>query len=104
MIPLTGKGNSPYDKDYNTISLGEPVQIVIPEGINWNNVFFEFRVPIVGSNTSTGVAVVGSNSGYILWTLASSGTSLFASGETNIFQGYKINSATIADKQISGFS
>jgi hypothetical protein len=56
MIPLTGKGNSPYDADYNIISLGEPVQIVIPEGITWNNVLFEFRVPIVGSNTATGVA------------------------------------------------
>jgi hypothetical protein len=29
-MPEAGKGNSPYDDDYNIISLGNPVQIVIP--------------------------------------------------------------------------
>ncbi len=30
IMPVTNKGNSPYDDDYNIISLGNPVQIVIP--------------------------------------------------------------------------
>jgi hypothetical protein len=83
-IPVPGKWNSPYDKNYNIISLSEPVQIVIPEGITWGSVQFQFRIPPI-QNTNTGVAV-GTNSGYILWTLASSGVSLFASGESEIFR------------------
>lgn len=90
LMPLSGKWNSPYNKDYNIISLGQPVQIVIPQGINWSNVNFEFRVPIILGNTSTGVAWA-SSSGYVLWTLASSGVSLFASGETNIFKWSELN-------------
>lgn len=49
IMPVAGKGNSPYDDDYNIISLGNPVQIVIPDGIIWNNVSFEFRIPDIGS-------------------------------------------------------
>ena len=90
LMPLSGKWNSPYNKDYNIISIGQPVQIVIPQGINWSNVNFEFRVPIILGNTSTGLAWA-SSSGYILWTLASSGVSLFASGETNIFKWSELN-------------
>ena len=33
IMPVVGKGNSPYDDDYNIISLGNPVQIVIPPGL-----------------------------------------------------------------------
>lgn len=88
IIPTPGKWNSPYDKNYNTISIGQPVQIVIPNGLgNWSSINFKFRIPQVSSNSSTGVAIWATSSGYILWTLASSGVSLFASGETQIFDG-----------------
>lgn len=92
-VPDSGKWNSPYNTDYNTISLGEPVQLVIPENINWDNIYFEFKVPIIPGTTSssTGIDSTLSNSWLILWTIASSWASLFASGETNIFKGSEIN-------------
>lgn len=49
---MPGEGNSPYDTNYNTIGLGEPVQLVIPDVVNWTNVDFQFRIPSInGSNT-----------------------------------------------------
>lgn len=94
-IPVAGKWNSPYDSNYNIISIGEPVQIVIPEGLwNWWSIDFKFRIPQISTTSSTGVAVIGTSSGYILWTLASSGASLFASGETNIFRGTDLDNTT----------
>ena len=60
------------------------MQIVIPSGIDWNSVNFYFRVPAIPDTTVTDT---GSNSlsGIILWTFGYSGASLYASGETNIF-------------------
>jgi hypothetical protein len=82
MIPLSGNGNSPYNPDWNIISMGEPVQLVIPNGINWANVNFTFRIPRIETIVqSTNTAYDGS--GIILWTLTSTGKSLFASGEIN---------------------
>lgn len=35
-VPVGGKGNSPYDSNYNIIGLGQPIQLVIPDGVtNW---------------------------------------------------------------------
>ncbi len=89
-IPALWKWNSEYDstKSYNIISIWEPIQLVIPNDIDWNTVYFEFRVPVVGSG---GTWVVNMGTGYIIWTLASSGASLFASGETNTFKWIDIN-------------
>jgi hypothetical protein len=54
MMPGIGKGNSEFDKDWNTIALGEPVQIVIPENLgNWGNVIFHFRIPHIPSTNTT---------------------------------------------------
>jgi hypothetical protein len=94
MIPSAGKGNSPFDSDYNIISLGEPVQLVIPDGINWNNVNFYFRVPQIGS-AGTWVDNAYSSSWAILWTLGYTGASLFASGETSIFSMSELNDIPI---------
>lgn len=92
IVPAPGKGNSPYDSNYNIISIGEPVQLVIPNGLNnWAGVLFQFRLPLISAGTSTGVDASWTNSGYILWTFASSGASLFASGETNIFLWSELN-------------
>jgi hypothetical protein len=83
-LPMIGKWNSQYDTDWNIIGQGQPVQIVIPNGVNWGSVNFYFRVPsIPGETSSTGSS---SASGIILWTFGYSGASLYASGETNIFK------------------
>lgn len=95
IVPAPGKWNSPYDSNYNIIGIGEPVQLVIPQGIEWNSVAFRFRIPQINPTSSTGIAVwAGAWSGYILWTFASSGASLFASGETNIFEGDVLNNTS----------
>ena len=52
-MPKAGYGNSPYSPDYNIISLGEPVQIVIPGEVDWDDVSFEFRVPKVSDTSGT---------------------------------------------------
>ncbi len=92
IVPAPWKGNSPYDPDYNIISIGEPVQLVIPNGLNnWGTVFFQFRIPQISATSSTGVAPSWTNSWYILWTFASSGASLFASGEANVFLWSELN-------------
>lgn len=89
MVPLSGYGNSPYTigGDWNIMSIGTPVQIVVPNNIDWNSVQFYFRIPLVDSTqTSTGINSQLSNSGIVMWTLVSTGGSLFASGETNVFR------------------
>ena len=72
--------------------MGEPVQIVIPNGITWSNVFFYFRVPSIPGEAS----LTGSNSasGIILWTFGYSGASLYASGDSDIFKMNDIGNAT----------
>ncbi len=86
-IPTIGNGNSIYstDRSWNIISLGQPVQIVVPHGLDWNSITLSLRVPQIG-NAGTGVNALMTNTGLVLWSLASSGASLFASGETNIFK------------------
>ncbi len=67
--------------------MGQPVQIVIPSGVNWETVNFQFRVPVISSSmTNTGELATFTNSGIILWTFGYSGASLYASGETQIFK------------------
>lgn len=91
-VPLAGQWNSPYDVDWNILSLGDPAQLVIPDGVTWNTVRFQFRIPKMdNSQTSTGIHTSLTNSGIILWTLTSADNSLFASGETNIFRWSDIN-------------
>jgi len=90
MIPLSGNGNSPYNPDWNIMSMGEPVQLVIPNGIYWGSTQFYFRIPNTGWWTP--IIDPGTNwSGIILWTLTSTGKSLFASGETNTFKSIEID-------------
>lgn len=92
IIPAPGKWNSPYSTDYNIISLWEPVQLVIPNGLNnWATVTFQFRIPQISTNSSTGVDAGWTNSWYVLWTFASSWASLFASGESNIILWSELN-------------
>jgi hypothetical protein len=93
-MPVPWKWNSEFDSDWNIISMGDPVQIVIPDWIDWSTINFYFRVPsIPGSTTLTGNHTSISNSGIILWTFGYSWASLYASWETEIFVWSDINAA-----------
>lgn len=103
-IPTKWKGNSPFGNvDYNLISLDKPVQIVIPNGINWNNVDFEFRIPEIDGKTTS--LVNASQSGVILWTIGNANNALFASSwaidKTGLFIEQDINKTNwkIANKR-----
>lgn len=93
LVPALWKWTSSFDTNFNIISLGNPIQLVIPNWLNWNNVIFEFRVPKI-STAWTWINTAYNGSGFILWTLGYTGASLFASGEVNIFQWADINTAT----------
>ncbi len=92
IIPSPWKWNSSFSWDWNMIGMSEPVQIVIPETISgWSSVSFRFKVPnIPGASLSTGSV---SNSWIILWIFGYSWASLYASGETQIFQFDDIDGA-----------
>ncbi len=92
IMPMPWKWNSSFDSDWNIISMSDPVQIVIPDGIAWNNVNFSFRIPTISGATSTGV--LNGWSWVILWTFGYSGSSLYASGETDIFVWSKIDGSS----------
>ena len=58
MIPLPGKGNSDFDKNWNKISPGKPIQILLTSGFlgstsNLSNVKLDLRVPKLGSTDGT---------------------------------------------------
>jgi len=77
-VPTVDKWNSPFDKSYNIISMGSPVQLVIPDGVSWNNVAFTFRVPNIpggGSNTWMSSSTL-MGSWFILWSLGYTGWTL----------------------------
>lgn len=87
IMPSVWKWNSTFDPDWNIISIGDPIQIVIPSGMVWSSVNFQFRVPTIAwATSSTGVAPSMNSSWIILWTFGYSGASLYASGESNIFR------------------
>lgn len=46
-------GNSSFDSDWNIIAMGEPVQIVIPDNVDWDNTEFYFRVPKISGQVNT---------------------------------------------------
>lgn len=99
-VPAPWKGNSPFNDNYNLIGLGDPVQIVIPDGVNWGDVKFEFNVPKIGTSL-TGVDIsVSTWSWVILWTLGGpNGKTLYASGETSAFTFSDLNwSKSISSK------
>ncbi len=86
--------------------MGDPVQLVIPNGINWSNVNFFFRIPKVETYQITGTGINSSlnNSGIILWTLTSTGKTLFASGESNIFRGVDLDGIAKKINTMSGIT
>ncbi len=79
LIPLAGNGNSPYDTNWNIVSMGNPIQLVIPNGMNPFDLKFTFRIPETEPSAHTGTSIVYANSGIIMWTFTSTGNSLFSS-------------------------
>lgn len=59
-VPVSGYGNSLFNDDYNIISLNEPVQLAIPDGINWADVKLTVKSPILENITTADM---------IFWTL-----------------------------------
>ncbi len=105
IMPAAWFWNSPYDDDYNIISLGAPVQIVIPPLLGtWSNVTFEFRVPNVSSTSWTGIDNAMNSSWIILWTLWYSWASIYASGETQIFKWNDVNAPMTTFSSFSGIT
>ena len=98
-VPDAWKWNSPFDKNWNTIGLGSPVQLVIPNGVDWTQVKFYFRVPNVPGATGTNTGIISSlsNSWMIFWAMGYTGWTLFAKNEINTFRWSEItgNALTI---------
>ncbi len=87
VIPSPWQGNSPFSSGYNLITLSEPVQLVIPNWVNWSNVKIKFRVPDLDEDDVSEIIQVSNTlSWVILWTFGSREDILYASGETNIIQ------------------
>lgn len=93
-VPAPGLWNSPFDSNYNLISLDKPVQIVIPDGIDWNNVKFSFRIPKASNNE---IAAHPWSDGIILWTFWNKDKVLFAN-TLGLFSTNEILSSTSTDE------
>lgn len=83
VIPAVGKGNSPFDKNYNIFSLDKPLQLVVNNKINWDNTQIEFRIPDITTQNGAGKIHENApgNSGAILWTFGNETKVLYAKGE-----------------------
>jgi len=82
-IPQLALGNSSFDVDWNTIGLGDPLQISIGDNLitNWSSVNFDFRVPDLNENgSSTDQAVFDGGDTIVLsWQLSSAVNTLLPS-------------------------
>lgn len=79
-IPSAWEWNSDFDKDYNTISLTDPVQLLLTNGINWNDVKFYFKVPKFNDNNENDIVFFNSwTYNVVNWQLSSPDDTLYAS-------------------------
>lgn len=70
-IPIAWDWNSEFDKDYNKISISNPVQLLIKWNINWNNVIIYFKVPHFDDSTSTPISLTWWTDPIVNWQLSS---------------------------------
>lgn len=73
-IPASGNGNSPYDKDWNIIAPGTPLQLRFGNSVDWNdpNEFkIAFRIP---KNAAWNGYTLSSGSGIINWNFVNGST------------------------------
>ncbi|PID87439.1 hypothetical protein CSB07_01370 [Candidatus Gracilibacteria bacterium] len=101
-IPFLAKGDSDYDKDFNIISSGNPVQMEIGNGAisNWSGVKLHIRAPNIdggGNKILTGPTVL------VTWKLISpSGVldgKLSASVQTEVYNG---SLGSLSGKELDG--
>lgn len=92
-LPSTWQWNSPFDTNWNRIWIWEPLQLVVTSWMDWGNVVFNFKVPNLWSWSS--LTLSWWTWAIINWSLAWSGTILFASGSQITASGWEIwNSST----------
>lgn len=93
-IPKKWYGNSPFNKDYNIISVSQPLQIVVPDGLNWSSTDFEFKIPKIGNESTTKHSTEESTTStwLLLWTIGNAEKILYASGSSSdgLFTGIDI--------------
>ena len=94
LLPPAGQGISEYDQNWSIIGQGNPIQIVLPTGIDWTlaNTYIRFRVPDLDQGGSNNETLSGGTSYPVInWVLSGSGTSLIASGSqimaSNVYRG-----------------
>lgn len=87
IIPAPSKGNSPYNADWNIFSLGQPVQLVIPNGVDWwdPSMQFRFRIPpqFLSWVALADRAFQNNGSGYINWMFVYDTGAFYADTEVN---------------------
>lgn len=104
VIPVSGYGNSEYDQNWNIISLGQPIQLVLPGGIQWSNVSIVFRIPDLNldGNFDSNDGNLNTNSWYVNWILIGSGKALVPWDKDELILGSSLNmkwDISIAAKQ-----
>ena len=62
--------------------MSQPLQIVVPDGLNWSSTDFEFKIPKIGNESTTKHSTEESatSTGLLLLTIGSSEKILYASG------------------------
>lgn len=85
-IPKPWEWNSEYDKDYNTISITEGLQLEVWNNMipNWSWVNFIFKVPNLDLNNTTSETLSGLTLPIINWMLSTDSDTLSASWTTYI--------------------
>jgi hypothetical protein len=78
-VPASGLGNSEFDRNWNVLGTGKPVQLKLPAGAYPDNLEIRLRVPDVqhGDTDWTNTALSGgTNVGIVYWSVTASGDSL----------------------------
>lgn len=78
-IPTLWNWNSEYDSNYNKIALSSPVQLLLKNISNWNNVKFYFKVPHFDDSSINPIEFSWWTSPIINWQLSSDTSTLNAS-------------------------
>ncbi|MDD3145088.1 MAG: hypothetical protein PHV23_03160 [Candidatus Gracilibacteria bacterium] len=101
-IPLTGKGNSDFDKDWNTIGVSDPIQLSIGYGFaNINTLRIDFRVPNLDGVNATTESLSGSTIPMVNWQLTSPNDTLNSLSGT-VLNASQVNGADIPLLGLSG--